>query len=230
MTYYSYSFRKLPANRVFKNKKCCFPDQGTWVIIPTNLLKKNLTHSSIFKTYFRKIFDANIFAAIFYQKQMQKQPFENNSQYSQGNTCYWSLFFNKVAGLQLFSWEYCKIFRSAFHRTPPVAASVDVLFYIIFLKRRCYIYYNYTLHFSFWNLKSLSFTFICSATRYHSFYNSLSFVVTRCTTCCTTRCHSLYHLLPFVVTRCYSLSRGVPLVSLFINDHFSSGVIIVTRS
>ena len=81
---------------------------------------------------------------------------------------------------------------------------------------------------SFWNLKLISFAFICFRSlchtlslvvplvviRYHSLClivihcHSLSFVVIRC----TTRCHS------FVVTRCHSLSLGVPLVYLFIND------------
>ena len=86
--------------------------------------------------------------------------------------------------------------------------------------------------------------FICSTTWCYSLSliviccNSLSFVVTRCTTRChslsfvvplivirchslsfvVTRCHSLYHSLPLVVIRCYSLSRDVPLVCLFIND------------
>ena len=38
--------------------------------------------------------------------------------------------------------------------------------------------------------------------------------------CFTTRCHSLYHLLSLVVIRYHSLSFDVPLVCLFINDHF----------
>ena len=64
--------------------------------------------------------------------------------------------------------------------------------------------------------------------------HSLSLVVTCCTAhCrplslfvslvvirCTTRCHSLYHWLSFIVTRCHSMSLDVPLVCLFINDHY----------
>ena len=153
---------------------------------------------------------------------MQKQPFENNSQYSQGNTCYWSLFFNKVAVLQLFSWEYCKIFRSAFYRTPPVAASV----HYIFKKTLLHILSLYIAHFA---LKP-KITLI----RFHSWCRSLPFVLPLS----VIRCHSLSlvvllvvllvvirritccHSFSLVVIRCYSLS----LVCLFINDHFSSGV------
>ena len=37
--------------------------------------------------------------------------------------------FNKIAGLQVFIGEYCKIVKSRFiYKTPPVAASADVLF------------------------------------------------------------------------------------------------------
>ena len=43
--------------------------------------------------------------------------------------------FNEIAGLQVFSCEYCKIFNNSFfYRSPPVAASADVLFYIYFQK------------------------------------------------------------------------------------------------
>ena len=65
--------------------------------------------------------------------------------------------------------------------------------------------------------------------RCHSLYHSLSFVVTRCHSLSLVvplvviRCHSL----PFVATRCntccHSLSLDVlPLVCLFINDHWLS--------
>ena len=58
---YLYSFGQQLATRVFKNKNCCFPDQGNvgrHTNKPTSLLKKNLTFSSIFKPYFRKSFAA----------------------------------------------------------------------------------------------------------------------------------------------------------------------------
>ena len=54
----------------------------------------------------------------------------------------------------------------------------------------------------------LSFVVIRCTTRCHSFYHSLSFVITRC------------HRLSLVVTHFHSLSLDVPLVCLFINDQF----------
>ena len=128
-------------------------------------------------------------------------------QYLQENTCVEPLS-NKVAGLQVFSYEYCKIVTSSFllQNTSPA----DVLFYIIFSKTRCWIYCSFTVHtviVSFWNLKLLSFAFIrcttvfirCATRCYSSLLiatccHSLSLVVTRC----TSRCHSL----SFVVTHC----------------------------
>ena len=62
---YSYSFGKQPAARVFKNKNCCFPEQGNvshhtkknlTITQKKSLLKKNLTYSSIFKVYSLKSF------------------------------------------------------------------------------------------------------------------------------------------------------------------------------
>ena len=96
----------------------------------------------------------------------------------------------------------------------------------------------------FWNKKSLYFTFSHSysfvfslaviryhsllffasrchsllaavplvVTRCHSLYHSMSFVVTRC--------HLLYHMFSFVVTCCHWMSLNVPLVCLFINNHY----------
>ena len=166
-----------------------------------------------------------------------------------------------------------KLLRAAFSRTPPVAASADVLFHIIFSKGRCGIYCSYALHNCFVLKPKIT---LIRFIRFHSLYHSLSFVgirchslslvvllvvllvVTRChslyhslsfavacghslsfivthyhslslivllvVTHCTTRCHSLYHSLLFVVTRCHllyhSFSLDVPLVCLFINDHF----------
>ena len=83
------------------------------------------------------------------------------------------------------------------------AASVDVLFYIIFSKRRCWI----LIHSIIVSLPKPKITPILL-----SFY--LTLVVIRCTTCS----HSLLlvavhcHSLSFVVTRCRSLSFVVPLV------------------
>ena len=139
--------------------------------------------------------------------------------------------FNTVAGLQVLSYKCCEIFKSSFFcKTPAVTASAEILFCIVFSKRRCWIYCSYALHNCYtlhnWNLKSLSFTFI----RFHSLCRTLSFVlplvvirchslsftVTRCNslslvvpfvaTRCTTRWNSLSFVLPRVVTRCHSLS------------------------
>ena len=55
--------------------------------------------------------------------------------------------FNKVVGLQMFSCEYCKFFKSSFfYRTPQVPASADVLFYIKFSKISCWIYCSLLFH------------------------------------------------------------------------------------
>ena len=147
--------------------------------------------------------------------------------------------FNKVAGLHVFCCEYCKIFKSSsFYRTPPVVASADVLFYIIFSKRRSgYIVVIHCIIALFQNQKSLSFASIhfhslCSSfsfavplivTRCHSLsvivtrFHSLSFIVTRhslslLVTRCTTRCHSLYYLLSFFAIRCTTRSHFLSIV------------------
>ena len=59
---------------------------------------------------------------------------------------------------------------------------------------------------------SLSFVVSCCTTRCHSLYHSMSFVVIRC--------HLLYHMFSFVVTCCHWMSLNVPLVCLFINNHY----------
>ena len=100
----------------------------------------------------------------------------------------------------------------------------------------------------FWKIKSFYFTYSHSysfalslavirchslsffVTRCHLLYHSLSLIVTPCITPChwlyhpmsfvVTRCHSLHHLFSFIVTRCHSMSLDVPLVCLFIYDHY----------
>ena len=65
-----------------------------------------------------------------------KKVFQEISQNSQENTCV-RVFFNKVAGTcnfikketltQVFSCEFCEIYKNTFfHRTPPVAASETI--------------------------------------------------------------------------------------------------------
>ena len=54
-----------------------------------------------------------------------KKVFLKISQYSQKNTCVGVSFYCKETPAQVFSCEYCKIFKNSFfYRTPPVAASV----------------------------------------------------------------------------------------------------------
>ena len=206
---YSYSFRKQPDTSVFKNKKCCFPDQETWVIIPTNLLKKNLTHSSIFKAYFMKIFAAKA-SLVFIKSRCRSSRSKIIRNIHRETLVIGVSFLIKLQSFSCFPENIAKYFDQLF-----IEHLRWLLLYIIFSKRRCCIYYHYTLHISLWNLKSLSFAFIRGAARYHSFYHSVSFVVTRCTTRCITRCHSLYHLLPFVFTRCYSLLLVVTRQSFY---------------
>ena len=129
---------------------------------------------------------------------------------------------------------------SFFYRTPLVAASANVLFCIIFSKRRCWIYCSFTLHNCF-ILKS-KITLIAFVLLYHSLSfvvsrcQSLSFIVTRChslslvvTRCnsfslavtnCTTRCHWLSLVVICCLSLHHSLSLDVPLFCLFINDQF----------
>ena len=116
---------------------------------------------------------------------------------------------NKVAGLQVFSCENWETFKSRFfYRTPLVAASADVLLYIIFSKRHCWIYCSYTLRSCFILKPKINLI------RFHSLSFVVPVVVIRCTThrhslsLVLIRCHSLYH----------SLSLDVPLVCFFIND------------
>ena len=135
----------------------------------------------------------------------------------------WSLFLIKLQAFRFFPVNIAKLIRSKF--------------FIKYLRWLLHHMFCFTLYFqkdnpeyivvlhcitvSFWNLKSLSFAFICCTTRCHSLYHSLSLTVTRChslslvVTRFTTRCPSLYYSLsftaPLVVTRC-------TLVCLFIND------------
>ena len=131
--------------------------------------------------------------------------------------------FNKVAGLQVFSCEYCKIVKSSLSKNTFSGCFCNVLFYNIFSKRHCWIYCSlHCVIVSFWNLNSLSFAFIRCTTHCHSLYRSLSLVVihchslslivTRCTTRCTTRRHSLSFVVSLAAIRCYSVPLVIPLV------------------
>ena len=68
-----------------------------------------------------------------------------NSAIFTGKKLRWSLL-NKVAGLQVFSCENCKIVQSKlFYRTPPVAASADVLLHHGVLIALAYYIFKETL-------------------------------------------------------------------------------------
>ena len=128
--------------------------------------------------------------------------------------------FNKAAGLQVFSYEYFKIDKTKiFYKTPSVAAFANVLFYIIFSKRQCLIYFSFTLQ-NCLILKPkithlLSFVvplvFIHCTTRCHSpslvviHCHSWSLVVSLIVPRCTTRFPSLYYSLSLVVIRCHPM-------------------------
>ena len=114
----------------------------------------------------------------------------------------------------MISCEYFKTVKSSFfYRTPLVAA--NVLFCIIFSKRRCWIYCSFTLHNCFiLKSKITLIAFVCCTTRCCSLNHSLSFVVSRCHSLSfiVTRCHSLSLVAIRCNTRSHSLSWVVPLV------------------
>ena len=104
-----------------------------------------------------------------------------------------------------------------------MAALANVLFYIIFSKRCCWIHRSFTLHKLF--ILKPKITLICFHSLYHSLSlvvplvvicsHSLSLVIIHChsfsfvVTRCTTRCHSLPFAVPLVVIRCHSFSLVV---------------------
>ena len=115
---YSYSFRKQSAASVFKNKNCCFPDQGNVCHYTTNLLKQNLTYSSIFKAYFMKIFAAAKSSLVFVKNRCRSSRSQMFFKWMLLNFCnihrkalVLESLFNKAAGLMVFSCEYCEIFK-----------------------------------------------------------------------------------------------------------------------
>ena len=121
---YSYSLRKQPAASVFRE---------TWANTPTNLLKMNLTYSSVCKAYFMKIFAVAKASLVFIKNRYRSSrsimffkidALENFAIFTGKHLC-WSFLLIKLQ-TQVFSCEYCKIFKSSFfHRTPPVATSAD---------------------------------------------------------------------------------------------------------
>ena len=209
---------------------CCFPDQETWAITPTSLLKKNLTYSSVFKTYFMKSFAATKASLIFMKnrcRSSRSQMFfkisilKNFAMFTGKHLC-WSLFLIKLQAFRFFLVNIAELLRTTFfYRTPPVAASADVLFYIIFSKRRCRIYCSFTLHNCF--ILKRKITLICFHSLYHrchSLYHSLllDFIHRHSLSFNVTCCCSLSLVELLIVTRCHSLSLAVLLFCLFIND------------
>ena len=151
-------------------------------------------------------------------------------------------FFSKSKGRILA--ELRVSFKSTYFKKYLRTTASDIS-YILHKKLNKIIQEPNWLSVSFWNIKSLYFTyyysysFVLSLTviRCHSlsfFCHSLSLVVIRS----ITRCQSLYHSLPLVVIRCntcchslppvvirctarwHLLSLLVPLACLFINDLF----------
>ena len=114
--------------------------------------------------------------------------------------------FNKVAGLQVFSCEYCKIVKCSFFIEHLRWLLLQMFCLTLYFQKDVAEYNVVVLHsiiVSFWNLKSLSFAFIRCTTRCHSLYHSLYYSLSLVTIRCITRCHSLSLDVPLVVTRCH---------------------------
>ena len=150
-----------------------------------------------------------------------------------------SIYYSKQLGCFEKIWILRNCSEQLFYRTPPVAVSASILFYIIFSKKHCWIYCSFALHSCF--ILKPKITLICFHSLCHSFsfvsyvvplvailYHTLSFVVTRCLLF-TTRCHSLYYSLSLVVicrtSRCHSLS----LVVIRCHSMYHSLSLVVTR-
>ena len=209
-----------------------------WAIIPISLRKKNLTYSSIFKVYFMKSFAAAKASFAFIKNRCRSSHLQmffkigviKNFAMFTGKHLWcrpsgvflWILQNAKSSFLiEHLRWLLLQMFCLTLY------FQIDVAEYIVVL--HCIIV-------SLWNLKSLSFAFICCTTRCHSLNHSLSLVVPLVVLLVATRFHSLYHSLslavtcfhslslvvPLVVTRCtarcHSFSLDVRLVCLFIND------------
>ena len=130
----------------------------------------------------------------------------------------WNLFLTKLQVFRCFPVNIATFLRAAFWWNTSSGCFCRCSVLHCLSKKALLIILQLCIAFSFWNLKPLSFTFILCATRCHSFYDSLPFVVTRChsllfivicchsmslvVTRCTTRCTSRCHLLSLVVTRC----------------------------
>ena len=143
-----------------------------------------------------------------------------------GKRLCWSLFLIKLQAFKCFSVNIAKLLGAAFfYRTPPVAASSDVLVYIIFSIRSCWIYCSFNcIIVSFWNknlshllsfvvplvVRFLSLSFIASLCHW------LSLAVPLVVTHCSNRCHSLSLVVPLDVIRCTTRCHSMYNSSVFL--------------
>ena len=191
-----------------KRKTVASLSREMWAITPKKknltitqkktLPKKNLTYSSIFKVYFMKSFAAAKASLVFIKNRYRSSR---------------SQMFFKIGIIKhfaMFTWKHLCwspfLIKLQAFRCFPVKIAANVLFDIIFSKRRCWIYCNFTFHNCF--ILKPKITLICFHslhTRCHSLYHSLSLVVPLVVTRCTTRCHFLSFVVPLTVIRCHSL-------------------------
>ena len=185
----------------------------TWAILPTSLLKKNLTYSSIFKVHFMKSFAAAKASLVFMNNRCRccrSQMFfkigvlKNFAAFTGKHLC-WSLFLIKLLAFRCFPVNVAKLLRPDFFIEHLWWFLLQMFcFTLYFQKKRCWIYCSFTLHNCF--IVKPKITRIC----FHSLYHSFSFLVTGY--------HSLSLVAPHVVTRYHSLSLDASLLCLFIND------------
>ena len=182
-----------------------------WAITPTSLLKKTWPiHQSLRSILWRVLLPSLVFIKNICRSSPSQMFFKTVLCNVHRKTLVLESLFNKVAGLQVFSCEYCKIVKSSFFIEHLRWLLLQMFCLTLYFQKDVaeYIVVLHCIIVSFWNLKSLSFAFIRCTTRRHLWYYSLSLVVI----CCTTRshslslvvilCHSLYHSLSLVVTWC----------------------------
>ena len=109
------------------------------------------------------------------------------------------LVFNKVADLQVFSCEYCKIAKSSFFMQHLRWLLLEKFCLTLYFQKdvaEYIIYCTFTLHNCF--ILKPKITLIC----FHSLHHSLSFVVPLVAPPVVIRCTSRCHSFPLFVTRC----------------------------
>ena len=134
---YSYSFGKQPATRVFKNKNL-FPRSG----------KRRPSHQQVYlkRTWpIRQFLRPKKRCRSSHSQMFFKIDVLKNVAIFTGKDLCWSLLLIELQAFRCF-WILQNCYKQLFYRTPPVTASADVLFYIIFSKRRCWIYCSFTMH------------------------------------------------------------------------------------